>query len=64
MTIISQTLKQLGKNFAPHSGTTHGMFLQNIIWVSVKLRALDLAQRSSSSSISGGGASFKPIKHI
>ena len=42
---ISQNLEQLGRNFALHSGTTHGMCLHTIMGISVKMRALDPGQR-------------------
>ena len=45
MATILQNLDQLGQNFALHSETTQSMCLQNIIGISVQLRALDPAQR-------------------
>ena len=45
MTAISRNLKQLGPNFALHSGTTQDMSVQSIIGISAKLRALGPEQR-------------------
>ena len=45
MADISRNIELLGRNFALHSGTTQSMCLQNIIGISVKLRALDPSQR-------------------
>ena len=45
MATISRNLEQLGWNFALSSGTTQDLCMQNIIGISVKLRALDPTQR-------------------
>ena len=45
MATISWNLEQLGRNFALHTGTTQDVRLQNIIGISLKLRALVSAQR-------------------
>ena len=45
MGAISQSVEQMGPNFALHSGTTRDMYLQNIIGISAKLRALGSGQR-------------------
>ena len=45
MAAISRNLEQLGPNFALPSGSTQDMWLQNIIGISAKLRALGPRQR-------------------
>ena len=45
MATISRNLEQLARNFALHSRTTEYMCLQNIIGISVKMRALGPGQR-------------------
>ena len=45
ITAISRNLKQLGQNFALHSGTNQDMRVQNIIGISTKLRVLGSEQR-------------------
>ena len=45
MATILRNLEQLGRHLALLSGTIHSIRSQNIIGISVKLRALDPAQR-------------------
>ena len=66
MTTILRNLEKLGQNFALHSGTIQDMCLQNIIGISVKMRALGPGKRFEHTLwiILGGGGGFKPIQHI
>ena len=45
MAVILQNLLQLGQTYALGCGTTQGMCMQNIIGISVIMRALELVQR-------------------